>query len=62
MNKLKEKTDFYIGRIKAGRLKQMKEEFVLFRVKVIDMIQKVPEKKHREVLNHVVIMCCHYNC
>ncbi len=36
-------------------LKQMKEEFVLFRVKVIDMIQKVPEKKHREVLNHVYL-------
>ena len=28
MNKLKEKTDFYIGRIKAGRLKQMKEEII----------------------------------
>ncbi len=36
-------------------LKQMKEEFVLFRVQVIDMIQKVPERKYREVLNHLYL-------
>ena len=36
-------------------LTRMKEDFVQFRVQVIDMIQKVPEKKHREVLNHVYL-------
>ena len=36
-------------------LKRMKEELVLFSVQVIDMIQKLPEKKHRDILKHVYL-------
>lgn len=36
-------------------LKRMKENFVLFRIGVMNMIQQVPERKHREVLNHVYL-------
>ena len=36
-------------------LKRMKENFVIFRVRVMNMIQQVPEKKHREILNLVYL-------
>lgn len=36
-------------------LKQMKEDFVLFRINVIDMIFKLPDEYHRKILNHVYI-------
>lgn len=35
----------------------MKKMFVNFRVKVLDMIQKLPEKKHRDVLQYVYLDC-----
>ena len=34
---------------------KMKKMFVNFRVKVLDMIQKLPEKKHRDVLQYVYL-------
>lgn len=36
-------------------LKKMKGDFVKFRVQVIDMISQVPDRKHRELLNHVYL-------
>lgn len=36
-------------------LKRMKENFVVFRIGVMNMIQQVPERKHREILNHVYL-------
>lgn len=37
------------------KLKRMKENFVVFRIDVMSMIQQIPERKHREILNHVYL-------